>query len=270
MTAPALAASPLLTRRERLWPLVLVSLAVHAGAITAAALHRPAPQLDLNQKPIVAKLVRLGQKRPEQWLPRKEAPPPEPAPAAAAQPPPPVPVPAAQPQPAPVAAPSARPKPAPAPPAAASRAKAAPKAAAQPGRSAGGRGDVLASVLSRVRRDKALSEPVYGDPSGDPSGDAEEASAGDQYLALVERSLRESYVLPSTISERDRVALKATVVLYLDSDGHVLRYAFETRSGNGAFDAALERAIRAARLPPPPADLRQKYRNEGLGVVYRP
>jgi colicin import membrane protein/protein TonB len=77
-------------------------------------------------------------------------------------------------------------------------------------------------------------------------------------------------VLPSTISDRDRLHLKATVVLYLDSDGSVLRYAFESRSGDSAFDAALERAIHAARIPPPPAEFRQKYRNEGLGVLYRP
>jgi colicin import membrane protein/protein TonB len=121
-----------------------------------------------------------------------------------------------------------------------------------------------------VKRDKALSEPVYGDPAGDPLGDSSEASAGDAYLALVERSLRESYVLPATLSERDRMYLKATVILYLDADGQVRRYAFETRSGNDAFDAALERAIRAARLPPPPPELRRKYRTEGLGVVYRP
>jgi colicin import membrane protein len=246
----AFAQSPLLVRRERLWPVVLVSLAVHAALIVGAALHRPAPQIDLAQKPIVAKLVRLGEKRPEQWLPRKEAAPP---PAAAAEP---VALPSPQAPPAPPAAPAPRAKPAP------PRARPAPQPA--PGR------DVLASVLSRVRRDKALSEPVYGDPSGDPQGDASEASAGDQYLALVERALRESYVLPATISERDRLHLKATVVLYLDTDGRVLRHAFESSSGNGAFDAALERAIRAARLPPPPPELRQKYRNEGLGVVYRP
>ena len=121
-----------------------------------------------------------------------------------------------------------------------------------------------------MKRENALSEPVYGDPQGDPLGDSSEAGEGDQYLALVVRSLRESYVLPSTISERDRVHLKATVILYLEADGQVLRYAFESKSGNGAFDAALERAIRAARIPPPPSELRKKYRDEGLGVVYRP
>jgi colicin import membrane protein/protein TonB len=257
MTASALAQSPLIARRERLWPLVFVSLCAHGAAIALAVLHEPTPRLDLEQKPIVAKLVRLGEKRPQHFLPRKE---PAAAPAPAAAEPVSIPAPAEKPQPAaPPPAPAAKPKlAAPAP---------APKATAP---KANGKRDVLASVLSRVKRETALSEPVYGDPEGDPLGDASEASAGDQYLALVERSLRESYVLPSTISEQDRMHLKATVVLYLDADGQVLRFAFESKSGNGAFDAALERAIRAARIPPPPTELRKKYRDEGLGVVYRP
>jgi colicin import membrane protein len=258
MTASALADSPLLASRERLWPVLMVSLAAHAALILAATFLRPAPPIDLQQKPIVARLVRLGPKRPEHFLPRKEAAPP---PAASS--------PTAQPVPAPPAPPA--PKVATVPTKAAAPAPKAPKAPKVRGPAKpSARSDVLASVMSRMERDKASAEPVWGDPEGDPMGDTDEASAGDRYLGLVERSLRESYVLPSTISERDRMYLKATVVLYLDSDGRVLRYAFETRSGNGAFDAALERAIRAARLPPPPAELRQKYRNEGLGVLYRP
>lgn len=254
--AQALPHSALFPRRERLWPVVLVSVAAHAALVALAMLHRPAPRLDLEQKPIVAKLVRLGEKRPQQLLPRKEegAPPPPAAPR--------------QPSPAPTAAPSPpSPRAAPEPKASA---KALPRPPAPAPAAASGRGDVLASVLSRVKRDRALSDPVYGDPQGDPGGDASEAGEGDRYLALVERALRDSYVLPATISERDRIRLKATVVLYLDADGQVLRHAFESRSGDAAFDAALERAIRAARIPPPPAELRSKYRTEGLGVVYRP
>ena len=251
----ALAQSPLLVHRERLLPVVLVSLAIHAGVFALALYHHPAPQLDLSQKPIVAKLVRLGEKRPKEWLPRKD----EEAPAAAA------------PQAAPIAAPPTPPAPTSAPVAKVMKpAPAPPPSRAAPHPASGGRTDVLASVLSRVKRDQALSGPVYGDPNGDPYGDASEASAGDQYLALVERALRESYVLPSTLSERDRMHLQATLVLYLDQEGRVLRFVFEKPSGNGAFDAALERAVRAARIPPPPAELRRRYREEGLGVLYRP
>jgi colicin import membrane protein len=251
--------SPLLGRRDRLWPLVVVSAALHAGFIVLAVVARPAPVIDLQQKPIVAKLVRLGQKRPEAWLPRKEPAAPPPAPAT-----PQAPIPVAKPEPQPPppapAPPSPKPKEAPAP-------KPKPRPAAAPRSSAGN--DVLASVLSRVKREKAAEEPVYGDPEGDPLGDASEASAGDRYLALVQRALRESYVLPATISERDRLHLRATVLLFIDAEGRILRHTFESRSGNEAFDAALERAIDAARLPPPPMELRQKYRTEGLGVIYR-
>ncbi len=247
--------SPLLGGRERLWPVVIISAAIHAGLIVLAALERPAPTIDLEQKPIVAKLVRLGEKRPEAWLPRKE-----PAAAPAAPAPEAVPLPVAKPE----------PKPAPAPPTAKPKPKEAPRpkpAAASPRSSAGS--DVLSSVLSKVKRDKAAAEPAYGDPQGDPRGDASEGSPGDEYLALVERALRDSYILPATISERDRVHLRATVLIFIDGEGQVLRFAFENRSGNDAFDSALERAIRAARLPPPPQALRQKYRTEGLGVIYR-
>ncbi len=252
MTSAA-ALSPLAGGRERMWPVVIVSAILHVLAFTAAVIERPPPTIDLNQKPIAAKLVRLGEKKPQHYLPRKEAMA-EPAPAEIA----------------PVAAPAPAPKPAPAPPAAKMTAPAPrPKPKPAPA-AAAGRGDVLASVLSKVKREKAFSGPVYGDPKGDAQGDASDASEGDAYLGLVERTLRETYILPATISERDRMYLRATVLLFIDPDGRVTRYEFERRSGNGAFDSALERAIRAARLPPPPTALRDRYRSEGLGVVYRP
>ncbi len=266
----SLALSPLYGRRDRLLPVVMASLLVHAALITLALFERPQPIVNLDQKPIVAKLVRLGEKRPEHFLPRKEAAPPPPAAEPSPAPPAPAPTPpapAAKAAPAPAPSRMAVPTPAKKPPPAA-KPRPSPPSSRPP--SGSPRTDVLASALSKVRRDQALSGPVYGDPNGDPRGDASEATAGDEYLALVERTLRDTYTLPSTISERDRLHLKATVLLYIDADGRVLRHEFESRSGNGAFDAALDRAIRAARLPPPPAPMRAKYRTEGLGVVYRP
>lgn len=233
------AASSLGGRRAPLAAPVLVSLAAHAAILGYAFLHRPPPIVDLDQKPIVAKLVRLGEKRPAEWMPvKEEPPPPPPAPAAA------VPVPG----PAPAA---------PAPP--------APKSAARPARP-----DPLASVLDRMRREEARSRrPAYGDPGGSPEGLASDAGEGDRYLALVTQALQSSYRLPSTISEQDRMHLKATVVLTIEPDGRVSGFRFERRSGNGAFDDALERAIRQTRLPPPPAELRERYRTVGLGVHFR-
>lgn len=230
------ATGPLFFRRERLWPVALASAAVHAAILAWGALHRPPPVIDLEQKPIVAKLVRLGETRPEAFLPRKEeAPPPPTAPPAI-----PVPGPAAK-------APSPPVKPGPAP----------------------ARPDPLASALNRIRREQALGAPPrYGDPTGSPEGEASDVEEGDRYLALATQALKASYRLPSTLSEKDRMLLKATVVLSVEPDGRISGFRFEQRSGNASFDEALERAIRQTRLPPPPAEMRERYRSVGLGVHF--
>jgi colicin import membrane protein/protein TonB len=235
---------------DRLWPLVLASLALHAAAVGAGALARPGPPVSLEQKPIVARLVRLGEKRPEQWLPRKEAEPPPPATA---------PAPAA---PARTAEPAPRPAaPAPAAPAA------APRPAAAPGPSRAG--DTLARTLKRLGKEKAMERPAWGDPSGSPEGTASDGTEGDRYLGLVTQALQASYRLPATISEQERLHLGATVVLLLEADGRISSWRFERRSGNPAFDQALERALGQARLPPPPPELRRTYATTGLGVNFR-
>jgi colicin import membrane protein/protein TonB len=224
-------------RRDRLWPAVLVSVAVH-GALIAAGVRQAGPAIDLEQKPIVAKLVRLGEPRPKEYLPRKEEPP---TPAASA----PEVVNIAQAAPAPEAKPR--------PPGA------RPSSTPTAGRS-------LSDVLSRVRRE--VNEDRYGDPQGDPQGDASDAEEGDRYLALAIRALQTNYRLPATISDQERLYLKATVVLYVEPDGRIARFRFEARSGNSAYDDALERAIRQTRLPPPPPEVRETYRNVGLGVKF--
>jgi colicin import membrane protein/protein TonB len=245
----ALPVTTALGRRDRLWPAALASAAVHAALIVWAMLRTAGPPIDLEQKPIVAKLVRLGEKRPEQYLPRKEAAPPPPAPAA--------PAPVATPGPAPtpaapaVAVPTPHPKPAP------------PKATSP----AHGTGNTLASVLSKVQ--KQVDEKRWGSPDGDPGGDSETAEEGDRYLAVVQRQIQTNYNVPATISERERMYLKGTIVLYIDPDGRISRWRFESRSGNGAFDDALERALRATRLPPPPDGMKDLYRRQGLQVIFQ-
>jgi colicin import membrane protein/protein TonB len=238
-------------RPDRLWPLVLVSLALHAVAVGAGAVARPGPALDVEQKPIVARLVRLGEKRPEQWLPRKEAESPPPPAAAAA-----VPVPAET--------------PAPSRPAAAPAAKAAPAPPRAPGAAPSSRGsDTLQRTLQRLGKEKALERSAWGDPTGSPEGEASDASEGDRYLGLVTQALQSNYRLPATLSDQDRLHLKATVVLTIQPDGRISAFRFEKASGNPAFDQALERAVRQTRLPPPPAELRRAYATTGLGVNFR-
>jgi colicin import membrane protein/protein TonB len=240
--------SPLAAKGDRFWAVVAASAALHVAGVAVLLLLRGAPVIDLEQKPIVAKLVRLGEKRPEQLLPRKE----EPAPAAA--------------EPTPVSSPSAAPAPAPNPaPAVAPKPKAAPPPqAARPGP----RSDAFGAALARIRKEQATREPVYGDPGGDPLGDSSEGSPGDRYGALVRRAIQEVYRVPATISERDRLHLRASVVLFVDGDGGLIRWAFQSRSGNAAYDDALSRAVQQARLPPPPPELRREMRDVGLKVQF--
>jgi colicin import membrane protein len=235
-----------LGRRDRMWPAVVGSIVFHVLVVAWAIVRRPPAPVDLNQKPIVAKLVRLGEKRPEEYLPRKDAAPPPPAPPAAA---PVAPIAAAAPpKPAAPAAKAPPPRPAPA------------SAAGKPG------GTSLASILSKVQ--KQVEDDRYGSPDGDPAGDSDSGSEGDRYLALVRNALLQAYVLPATISDRERLYLKATVVLFVEPNGRVMDFRFESRSGNAAYDAALERAIRVARLPPPPAEMREQFRRSGFGVNF--
>jgi colicin import membrane protein/protein TonB len=233
-----------LGRRDRMWPVVMVSAVAHLAGAAWAIARRPPPEIDLEQKPIMARLVRLGEKRPEEYLPRREAPPP-PAPPA--------------PAPAPVADAQA-PKPAaPAP-------KAPPRAPQASSTGKPGGTTSLASILSKVQRQ--VDAERFGSPEGDVAGDSDSGSEGDRYLALVRNALTAVYQVPATISERERVSLGATVILYIEANGKVLKYQYETRSGNPAYDAALERAIQVARLPPPPPEMREQFRRNGCGVKF--
>jgi colicin import membrane protein/protein TonB len=239
-----------LSRRDRLWPAVSASLVAHLLLVGWAVAGRPPAIIDLDQKPIVAKLVRLGEKRPEQYLPRKDEAPPAPAPPAPPAPAAPAPVPAAAPSPTATSPRTKPPAPAPAAPAAPAR------------------GASLAAILSKVQRQQA-DEARWGAPDGDRSGDSETAE-GDQYLALVDRALRANYSAPVTIPERERLYLEATVVLWVEPDGRIIRWRQERPSGNATFDAAVERTLRGtARVPPPPESMRESLRKGGIQLVFR-
>ena len=244
----ALPVASALSRRDRLWPAVGTSAAAHVLLIIWALVRTPPPPIDLEQKAIVAKLVRLGEKKPDQWLPRRDTAPPPAAPPAPVS----VPVAAAPVAPHPAAAkPGAKPPPATAAPA---------PAAGKPG------GTSLASILSKVQRQQ--DERRYGDPSGDPAGDSESGSEGDRYLGAVVQQLKRNYDVPKTIPSQDLLNLKATVILRIDAAGRIAGHEFERRSGSPSYDTALERAIARTQLPPPPPALRDHYARVGLGVNF--
>jgi len=246
-----------LGHHDRFWPAVVASIAVHAALIGVAVRASSLPEIALDQTPIHARLVRLGEKKPEQLLPQKEAPPaPEPAPAAPALPAAEAPPPQAPPAPAAPPSPAAKPAPAPKQPA-----RPSPTRSPADG---GGLASMLAKVEKQVQRER------WGDPNGDAEGDSDEANEGERYAALLTRALKANYRLPDTIPDAERMRLRAQLTIWIEADGTIGRWRFDKPSGNPTFDAALERALRATRAPPPPDEERERDRTQGVRVSFEP
>lgn len=230
-----------------------------------------------DQKPIAAKLVRLGTPRDERLLPRLPTAPavpparkdaPQVTPGKEVQTPPPAPEP--KPEPPPPPPPEAKPAPTPAPPEPKPTPKAPPQQATAPKKAETSTQSNLDDIMQRFaaadRRGKA--EDLPGQLDGDPEGDAEQAAEGERYLALVQKRLRDNYVLPSTIPQAERVRLSAQVRIHIERNGAISKFEIERSSGNAQYDAALQSAVqRSSPLPPPPDHLLRTFRN-GLPVRF--
>jgi outer membrane biosynthesis protein TonB len=253
-------------RSRRSWPGVAASVLAHVAMFGGALLYaRLSPPRVKAERPIVAKLVRLGEERSDKLLPRLDA---------ASAPPPPArtstaeakPVPASAKPAVPVALPSMKPSP-PQP--------AAPKADAKR--------EAMAALDRQRRLMEALDslgppttgptgrkvEPRPGRRDGDARGTSDTATEGDRYLGLLDRALHESYVLPTTISEKERRYLVCKVFIRVARDGRLVDSRIEEPSSNPAFDRAIEGGLRKLQLPPPPREFLQAY-PDGLELVFRP
>ena len=125
------------------------------------------------------------------------------------------------------------------------------------------------SVKKMMANSTARGELGTGRPDGSPDGDATNASEGDIYLTQVYTYIRNNYSVPSIITETERKSLKATIIIYIDAGGKLIKSEFEKHSGNVHFDNALESAVKkASPFPAPPKDKRKVYREQGIGVNF--
>ena len=209
------------------------------------------------QKPIIARLVAKGKPRDQKLLPRKEAPPP---PAAAQAPSPAV---------APVIpdAPSASKKP-----------TVAPSKPEPPAPKPLSRQQMMERALARAAGkaeprtpSKEAPDPERaGSEKGSPQGTAATAEEGDEYATAVHDAILENYVVPTVISERERLYLTATVLAYIGPQGQILKHEITRKSGNTVFDQALELAVQRTKLPPPPAAMARELRDSGIELNFKP
>jgi outer membrane biosynthesis protein TonB len=218
-----------------LGPGLALAVALHVAVVTAALFlprlfDRPRPL----RKPVIAHLVALGKARDPRLMPRKES----------------APLPAASPASAPGAP---------------SSAKTVPRELT--------RQELMERALAgaaRRTRDEKPDPERAGQETGSPSGTAASAEEGEKYFGEVEDRIHANYVVPSVISERERLYLSATVVIYIGRDGTIVKHVMTKPSGNSFIDQALVLALQRTRLPAPPPELARLVRDEGLEINFKP
>ena len=211
------------------------------------------PARVIDQTPIKASLVRLGKERDQKLLPRieKAAPPPKEVKAA---PKPPEPVPTPPVEKAVVPSPIARPAPAPTP---------------QPGAKTG-ETQKKPSLFDAFAKASAKPEELEGAADGDPFGDSA-TQEGERYYGALRAQVRRSYDVSRTISEQERLHLRAEVVIRIGRSGSLLDATLARASGNDLFDSAVLAAVkRASPFSPPPDHLRQDLEADGILLEFRP
>ncbi|MFL5308949.1 MAG: TonB C-terminal domain-containing protein [Myxococcales bacterium] len=222
-----------------LGPGLLLAIGLHVAVVAAAFfLPRFLDRPHALRKPVIAHLVALGKPRDPQLLPRKESASPAASAAASGSSKPAVPSKTA------------------APPRQLSRQELMERA--------------LAGAARRTRDEQPPDPERAGQETGSPSGTAASAEEGEKYFGEVEDRIHANYVVPSVISERERLYLSATVVIYIGGDGSIVKHVVTKPSGNSFIDQALVLAIQRTRLPSPPSELARLVRNEGVEINFKP
>jgi TonB family protein len=246
VTSPGAFSSLLIARPSPLPVFVLLSVLGHGlvvGGWLVLSWALAGPKVDLEQKPIKASLVRLGKKRDEKLLPRKEEPLPPPPPKAAE------------------VAPAA-----PKPP---DNAVKIPTKDAKPEKPTAAPKKSLFDAFAKTAK-ASPPEELEGDPDGDPNGDSA-TQEGERYFGLLNSVVKRNYDVSSTIDEAERRRLRAEVAIRIGPGGELLDVNLQKPSGNELFDSAVLGAVKkAAPFAPPPQHLRDALKKNGVAFVFTP
>lgn len=252
MTNPAIH-SAFIRQPEPMGPFLIASIAGHValvGAVLLFSWFKLTPDVDLNQKPIKASLVRLGKPKDEKLLPRKEELPPPPQEIKAAPKPdvpPPVDNKVA------VAVPGVKPQ----------------EVKPQEGKKQEDSKSKLAGAFDKFGTAKPPEE-LEGALDGDVRGDSAKQE-GDRYSGLIYTQVKQYYDVSQTIPETERMHLKANVFLRVARNGKVSDVKLTRPSGNDLFDAAVLAAVKkSSPLPPPPAEVGDEFQKDGVVLTFTP
>lgn len=126
------------------------------------------------------------------------------------------------------------------------------------------------SDLDSLIQDK-IGEPLdEGDPDGHKLGTDITGRLKADYNDLLLAKIKNAYKLPQTLTDEERVRLRAVLFIAIGPDGALLKADLDPGSGNSSFDSAvLAAAKKAAPLPPPPIPVREFYA-QGVGFNFCP
>jgi TonB family protein len=236
-----------LGRRQRLDPLlavgIVVSVVLHGGMAVAIVYERKSEAKPPTEAPrdfVVAKLARLGTKRPPSWLPV---------------------IPIRQ-----AAGPKAGIRLSHDANAAAAKKK-DDRIQAVAEAKAIHRADNLAKVFAEAQKEADQE----GDPRGSPLGTASEATPGDEYATACAEAVQKVWTVPPDILLPDAklARLAAQVRVIIDARGKVYGAEVKEPSKNKYFDSSLKDALgRLKSLPAPPKSLVKDYPKVGIILLF--
>ncbi|MFZ5468540.1 MAG: energy transducer TonB [Myxococcota bacterium] len=231
----------------------VIGHAVLVGLIAVANAFMGPKVIDLDQKPIKASLVRLGKPRDQKLLPRKEELPPPPKKEEGAEK---VAVPLPADKAVPVPLPGVKPT--------------DKNSQKKPGEKDGAdRRKQLFGAFDKAAKAGKVEE-LEGAEDGDPDGDSATAE-GERYFGLLSVQVRRHYDVSNTISEAERIRLRAQVVLTIGRAGELTGSKLTKPSGNDLFDAAVLSAVKkASPFSPPPEHLRAQLGRDGVILEFKP
>lgn len=237
--------------REYLWPLVGLSFAIHLGIFGVIYGDLGASSIATPEKFISAKLVRLGKERDEKLLPRKTQEDPEGkslvAPNIEPEPPPPT-------------------RPAPKEPSPATKAI---EKKSTPHRK---QAVTKATESASSRLDKFVrSMNIGGHKQGSILGTELSGPLEQGYFDEVAQIVRNSFELPSVLSDAERRALEVVVRLRIDAQGHLISIKVIEASTRRLFDDSVVNGAKSViNFGSPPLPLRAKFAQEGLLIKFCP
>ena len=92
-----------------------------------------------------------------------------------------------------------------------------------------------------------------GDPNGLKGGTAV-VGKGPVYLQHLQAAIQNAWVVPTTISDKDLLRLKAQACIKMDETGKITEYKLSQSSGNDRFDATLLDGLGSIKQFEPPTD----------------